>query len=86
MYFEIQIYFRLEDKDNSTYICNPFHTTSDERCPYVTFRQEKYIDEELDVTSRGEKAKVVVPNDNVGFNLIHGVFKVDETIYSLERL
>ena len=84
-FYEIQLYFRLEN-GTVPFICDPFSNVWEVRCPYVTFREEKYVHEELVREYKGRKANVVIPNNLDGFNLIHGVFQIDESINVLERL
>ena len=85
-FYEIELNVRLE-KDNVTFICDPFSSAYEVRCPYVNFRTEKNVNETIITTYSGNQAAVVIPNGDVnGFNLVHGVFKVDDFIHSVERL
>ena len=84
-FYEIQLSFRLEN-GTIPFICDPFSDAWEVRCPYVTFRQDKYVNEKLISDYRGRKANIVIPNNLDGFNLIHGVVKVGKSINVPERL
>ena len=84
-FYEMSVYYRLEH-NNSTFKCDIFSDSSDLRCPYISFRQERYVNEKIEKVYVSKRANVVFPNDLDGFNLMHGVFKVDESIQVLERL
>ena len=84
-FYEIQLYFRLEN-NTSPFICNPFSGSWEDHCPYITFQQQRYVDGKIDYKYTGRRANTIVPNDIGDFNLVHGVFKVDESIHALERL
>ena len=84
-YFEIELYFRLE-QGTSPFICNPNSVSSDDRCPTISFNKQKQVNEKIESTTSLDHAKVVVPNDLASFSLMHGVFKIDESLQSLDRL
>ena len=41
---------------------------------------------ELDTSYNGRRADVVVPNSDGDFDLVYGVFKVDEILQGVQRL
>ena len=84
-YYEIELYFRLE-QGTSPFICNPYSGNWADRCPTVHFDRKKQADENIESTASTDHARVVVPNNLGDFNLLHGVFKIDESLQSLDRL
>ena len=84
-FYEIHLYFRLEN-GTTPFICDPFDSDWEVRCPFVIFQQTKTVDEKLESQYIHRRAEVIIPNDLGDFNLIHGVFKVDEILHSLERI
>ncbi len=89
-FYEIEVYFRLERESVPfPFICDPYTEDISTRCPILYFRKQMHVYEELQTI--GENAGpgrigVVIPNDSVGFNLLHGVFKVDESFLLYERV
>ena len=83
-FYEIELYFRLED-DVGPVVCDPFSGSTSDRCPYVSFEQTSYVNETLRTRSRNEMAKTVVPNNVGTMSLVHGVFRVTQSIESYER-
>ena len=84
-FYEIHLYFCLEE-NNSTFTCDPFSSSDDDRCPWITFKTQRYVNGELDTSYNGRRADVVVPNSDGDFDLVHGVFKVDEILQGVQRL
>ena len=84
-FYEIELYFRLEE-EGTAFKCNPFSSSSSVRCPEVKFRHDKFVGEELKTEYTSDRAKAVISNDQGAFNMIHGAFKVDESIHALDRL
>ncbi len=84
-FYEIELFFRLEN-GTIPFICDPFSNSWEVRCPYVTFQQQTYFNEELQSSYVGNRANVIIPNDLGDLNLIHGVFKVDSSLHELDRL
>ena len=84
-FYEIELYFRLEN-GTTPFICDPYDSTWEVRCPLVTFQQQKYVDGVLESRYINNRANVIIPNDLGDLNLIHGVFRVDQEIYSLQRV
>ena len=86
-FYEISLYFRLEhNQDNSTFICDPFSSSLDVHCPYITFKQERYVNEGKETKYKSRAADLVLPYALDDYNLIHGAFKVDESVHAIERL
>lgn len=83
--YEIKMYFRLEN-NTEPFICDPFTSEWETRCPSITFRQQKLVDEIVETQYMHNKATIVVPNDLEDLNLLHGVVKVDESINILDRV
>lgn len=83
--YEIRLYFRYERIDTPI-ICNPWSSTWEERCPVITFKREKYVDEKLQTSWWRSNSEVVVPNYIGDFSLMHGVFEVDENLNTLDRV
>ena len=84
-YYEIRIHIRLE-QNNVTFICDPYTGSWDTRCPILTFQMKKIVDDKTQTTHMGSRALVVPPNNIGDFNLMHGVFKVDENLISQDRI
>ena len=84
-FYEIQFYFRLEDQD-SPFICNPFSSSWEDRCPSVTFKQQWNVNEKTKTRYSGDRANIIIPNYINDFSLVHGVFKVDQTVQAYERI
>ncbi len=83
-FYEIEMYFRLEN-GTQPFICDRFNGDWSVRCPVVTFQEQKLVNETLE-TRYTHHARVIMPNNRGNLNLIHGVFRVDEEIASLERI
>ena len=84
-YYEIELYFRLEH-DTSPFICDPYSTSWDVRCPDVLFQQQRYVSAKFEKSYSADRANVVIPNSVGHFNLMHGVFKVDESLLAYDRI
>ena len=84
-FYEIEMYFRLEN-GTVPFVCDPFSSDWMVRCPFVTFQQQKVVNETLKSAYIHHRANVIVPNNRGNLNLIHGVFKVDQEMQSLERI
>ena len=84
-YYEIRIHIRLEE-NNVTFICDPYTGSSDTRCPSLTFQTKKIVDDETQTSWLGNRALVTPPNNIGDFNLMHGVFKVDENLIAQDRI
>ena len=85
-FYEIELYFRLEEQDTSPFICDPFSTSFSTSCPTIFFMQQKYIDAKVRTIYSVDHTSVVIPNNVEDFDLMHGVFKVDEPLLDFERI
>ena len=87
-YYEINVWFRLEN-NAVPFICDKWERTDELlRCPEVTIKNTYYNDpstkEDL-VTRYDHKGFTVMPNDSSDFNLIHGVVKVTERMSRVQQ-
>jgi hypothetical protein len=86
-YYEIVAWFKLE-KDKIPQLCDRFSSDWNVRCPTITLKTVHYDDPEkeiLDWDYDNYQAEVVLPNDSQSFNMIHGVFKIDEKYSNVNR-
>lgn len=84
-FYEIEMYFRLEN-GTTAFICDRWSSSWSVRCPFITFQEQKLVNETLRTAHTHHRASVVVPNNRGDLNLVHGVFRVDEQIHSLQRI
>ena len=84
-YYEIELYYCLE-QGTSLVICNPYSGNWADRCPTISFLKQKNVGENIKSTATSEHARAVIPNNVGDFNLLHSVFKTDESMQSLDRL
>ena len=69
-YYEIQLYFRLEN-NTLPFICDPFTDAYETRCPYITFRKQKFINEELKSWWIGESSSISINRTTFSTLLLH---------------
>lgn len=85
--YEISVFFILEN-DSQQVACDPFSHDYSTRCPEVLFNTKQYIDGDLQSNLFvGNLVRPVIPiKKETGYSQMHGVFKVDESIQSADRI
>lgn len=90
-FYEIKAWFRLVNETSTEpFICDYFTNSYPDRCPKMTLKNVRYLDpdtrQNLDWDYDQDKAlAVATPNGPDGFNLLHGVMKIDEKYNAIHR-
>jgi len=87
-YYEINVWFRLEN-NTVPFICDRWESSNYLfRCPEVTLKNIIYDDpltKENPILKYDHEGYTVMPNNSPGFNLIHGVVQINERYSRVQR-
>jgi len=88
-YYEIKAWVRLSF-NGSIISCDPNSGQELSQCPSATFKvvdfENRSTKDSLTAVYQTTKAKMVFPYDTERFNLIHGIFKIDSTLLTAQRV